>query len=130
DLDAAGYDQRVEEAPGTLLDAALAWLASFHARFLGETIDGLWPIGTYWHLGTRQAELAVTPDRALRDAAPQLAAQLEAARFQTLLHGDPKEANFCFTRGSAVAAVDFQYTGRGCAMSDVAYLLYGRADEP
>src|SRR5689334_5956053 len=38
DLDAAGYDQRVDEASGRLLEAALAWLASFHARFLGEHI--------------------------------------------------------------------------------------------
>ncbi len=130
DLDDAGYDQRVEEASGALVDACLAWLASFHARFVGETFAALWPVGTYWHLATRQAELAVTEDRALRDAAPRIAAQLAAARYQTLLHGDAKDANFCFTRAGAVAAVDFQYTGRGCAMSDVAYLLYGRADEP
>lgn len=130
DLDRAGYDQRVEEASGQLLDAALAWLATFHARFLGEHIDGVWPVGTYWHLGTRRAEHAAIEDQALRDAAPHIAARLAAARYQTLLHGDPKEANFCFTRDGAAAAVDFQYTGHGCAMSDVAYLLYGRADEP
>ena len=29
-----------------------------------------------------------------------------------------------------MAAVDFQYAGRGCAMKDVAYLLHGRSDEP
>jgi hypothetical protein len=131
DLDARGFDVRVDEASGAQLDAALAWLASFHARFLGEHVDGVWPIGTYWHLATRQDELAIIADRTLRDAAPRITAQLAAGRYQTLLHGDPKEANFCFTRdGAAVAAVDFQYTGRGCAMSDVAYLLYGRSDEP
>lgn len=130
DLDAAGYDQRVDEASGVTLEAALAWLASFHARFLGERSDGLWSVGTYWHLATREDELAAIEDRELRDAAPDIAARLAAARYQTLLHGDPKEANFCFTRDGKAAAVDFQYAGRGCAMSDVAYLLYGRDDEP
>lgn len=131
DLDAAGYDRRAREAPGPLLDAALAWLASFHARFVGEPFDALWPVGTYWHVETRHDELAAIEDRELRAAAPILHERLASARFQTLLHGDPKDANFCFSRdGRRVAAVDFQYTGRGCAMRDVAYLLYGRADEP
>lgn len=130
DLDAAGYDKRVDEAFGPYLDAAIAWLAAFHARFLGEQFTGVWDVGTYWHLATRQEELAAIDDRALREAAPHIAARLASARFQTLLHGDPKEANFCFTRSGAAAAVDFQYTGRGCAMSDLAYLLHGRSDEP
>lgn len=126
DLDAAGYRTRHDDARGAALDACLGWLASFHARFLGEPCDEL---GTYWHLATRRDELPVIADPAVRAAAPVLDAQLSAARFQTILHGDPKEANFCFTRdGRAVAAVDFQYTGRGCAMKDVAYLLHGRRD--
>jgi hypothetical protein len=131
DLDAAGFDRRVDEASGAALDTALAWLASFHARFLGEHFAELWPIGTYWQLDTRRDELPAIDDVELRDAAPAIAERLVAARFQTLVHGDPKEANFCFTRAyDAVAAVDFQYTGRACAMTDVAYLLYGRSDEP
>jgi len=130
DLDAAGFDRRVDEATGPALDAALAWLASFHARFLGERHPELWSIGSYWCLDTRRDELPAIEDRALRDAAPAIANQLLAARYQTLVHGDPKEANFCFTRnGTGVAAVDFQYTGTGCGMTDVAYLLYGRSDE-
>ena len=131
DLDAAGYDQRVEEASGAALDAALGWLASFHARFLDERFDALWPIGTYWQLETRRDELAAIADDELRAAAPVLAEQLKSARYQTLVHGDPKEANFCFTRTwTDVAAVDFQYTGRACGIVDVAYLLYGRSDTP
>lgn len=131
DLDAAGYARRVEEAPAHLLDAALHWLASFHARFLGERFEALWPVGTYWHLATRQDELDAIDDRELRAAAPVLDERLSSAQYQTLLHGDPKDANFCFSRdGRRVAAVDFQYTGRGCAMRDLAYLLYGRSDEP
>jgi hypothetical protein len=131
DLDAAGFAVRHEDAEATPLGACLSWLASFHARFLDGRGDGLWPTGTYWHLATRMDELPAIPDRALRDSAPVLDARLSAARYQTILHGDPKEANFCFTEdGRRVAAVDFQYAGRGCAMKDVAYLLYGRHDEP
>lgn len=130
DLDATGYRGRTDEAHGAQLDAVLAWLAHFHARFLGESFPALWPTGTYWHLETRRDELSAIDDRALRDAAPQIAHQLASARYQTLLHGDAKDANFCFADAGAVAALDFQYTGRGCAISDVAYLLYGRSDEP
>jgi hypothetical protein len=131
DLDAAGFDIRADEATGTQLDDALAWLASFHARFLGERFAELWPVGTYWHLDTRRDELDTIDDGELRAAAPGIAERLGAARYQTLVHGDAKDANFCFARaGAGVAAVDFQYTGGGTGMHDLAYLLYGRADEP
>ena len=131
DLDLAGFALRHEDAETTSLAACLSWLASFHARFLGDAGDGLWPIGTYWHLATRTDELQSISDETLRDVAPWLDARLSAARYQTIVHGDPKEANFCFTEDARrVAAVDFQYSGRGCAMKDVAYLLYGRHDEP
>ncbi|HSO38240.1 MAG TPA: phosphotransferase, partial [Labilithrix sp.] len=106
------------------IDLCLAWLAAFHARFLGVAPEGLWKTGTYWHLATRPDELAIIADPALREAAPVLDRHLRAATFQTLVHGDAKPANFCFARGGpAVAAVDFQYVGGGCGMKDVAYLL-------
>lgn len=131
DLDASGFALRSDEAIGSVLDAALRWLASFHARFLGEQVAGVWPIGTYWHLDTRRDELAAITDPALCDAADELATRLEAARFRTLLHGDAKDANFCYRADrTRAAAVDFQYTGHGAGIVDVAYLLYGRADEP
>jgi hypothetical protein len=124
DLDAAGFSERRDPATGRALEACLAWLAAFHARFLGDAAEGLWPEGTYWHLATRLDELAIDPARA-----HGLDRALSSARFQTLLHGDAKEANFCFTRDErTVAAVDFQYVGRGCGMKDVAYLLHGHAD--
>ncbi|MDB4964248.1 MAG: hypothetical protein JWP01_4247 [Myxococcales bacterium] len=130
DLDAAGFAVRHDEADSTALASCLAWLAAFHARFLGAPADGLWPTGTYWHLATRTDELVGITDPALRGRAAWIDAQLSAARYQTILHGDPKEANFCFTADARdVAAVDFQYAGRGCAMKDLAYLLYGRSDE-
>ena len=100
------------------LAACLVWLAAFHARFLGDPGDGLWPEGTYWHLATRLDELSIDSARAR-----SLDQALADARFQTIVHGDAKEENFL-----AAGAVDFQYAGRGCGMKDVAYLLHGHGD--
>lgn len=126
DLDAAGFDGRRRVADARELDACLAWLAALHARFLGASPTSLWPSGTYWHLATRKDELASIDDDELRAAAPILDARLRSARFQTIVHGDAKLANFCFTpSGDAVAAVDFQYAGGGPGVRDVAYLLAG-----
>ena len=51
-------------------------------------------------------------------------ARLSRCRYQTLVHGDAKIANFCLPpEGGSVAAVDFQYVGGGCGMKDVAYFL-------
>ncbi len=124
DLDAAGFAERRRDPKGQELDRCLAWLAAFHARFLGVRPEGLWKTGTYWHLATRPDELAAIDDAALREAAPLLDRKLRSATHQTLVHGDAKPANFCFAPGGkAVAAVDFQYVGGGCGMKDVAYLL-------
>ena len=91
---------------------------------MGESPRGLWQTGTYWHLATRPDECAAISDLRLQEAAPVIDSWLSRARFQTLLHGDAKLANFCFSAdGQAVAAVDFQYTGGGCGMKDVAYFL-------
>ena len=119
-----GLAERRRSPKPAEVDACLAWLAAFHGRFLGANPEGLWKVGTYWHLATRTDELPLIADEALRDAAPVIDGALRAATFQTLVHGDAKPANFCFARGgSAVAAVDFQYVGGGCGMKDVAYLL-------
>lgn len=128
DLDAAGFDRRTSRPDQAQLGACIAWLASFHARFCGVPPDGLWKTGTYWHLATRREELAAIDDAALREAAPRLDRALSACTFSTLVHGDAKPANFCFSRDGSVAAVDFQYVGGGCGMKDVAYLLDG--EEP
>ncbi|MDO3377568.1 ecdysteroid 22-kinase family protein [Geoalkalibacter halelectricus] len=124
DLDAAGLPLRKERLDRPQALACLSWLAHFHARFLGEKPTGLWPIGSYWHLATRQEEWQVIEDAAIRRAAATLDVRLNTCRFQTLVHGDAKVANFCFsTDGRRVAAVDFQYVGGGCGMKDVAYFL-------
>ena len=51
--------------------------------------------------------------------------QLVIVRFQTLIHGDAKPANFLWNSQFQAAAVDFQYVGSGCGVRDVAYFLDG-----
>ncbi|WP_018876351.1 phosphotransferase [Thioalkalivibrio sp. ALE31] len=130
DLDAAGFARRKDHLTRAEAQHCLHWLARFHARFLGHAPKGLWPEGSYWHLATRPDEWAAIEDPAIRAAAPALDAALTSARHRTLVHGDAKVANFCFTPGTdAVAAVDFQYAGGGCGMRDVAYFLGSCLDE-
>ncbi len=124
DLDSAGFSSRRRNVSSVEITACLRWLASFHAAFLGASPEGLWQVGTYWHLDTRPEEFAVLPDGELKRAASAIDEQLRSARYQTLVHGDAKLANFCFTSdGDEVAAVDFQYVGGGCGIKDVAYFL-------
>ena len=136
------------------LGSALRWLAAFHAAFWGRGGGGgahpgggpapapapppVTPPpllaqreGTYWHLATRPAELAAIEGDAewgaLAAAAPGMAADLAAGAagpHGTLVHGDAKAANFCFSAdGARAAAFDFQYVGTGLGARDVAYLL-------
>jgi hypothetical protein len=119
DLTNAGY------APGRPPDigAGLNWLAHFHRRFLGCRPAGLWEQGGYWHLDTRREEFARMPNGLLKDSAAELDRCLRQARFQTLMHGDSKPANFLWRADGRAAAVDFQYVGVGCGIRDVAYFL-------
>lgn len=129
DLDTAGFLRRPQAPSQTDVQSVLRWLANFHATFMGRRANGLWTVGTYWHLGTRRDELARVGDSALRAAASALDAQLNSARFKTLVHGDAKMDNFCLAAASSrpdsgsVAAVDFQYVGGGCGIKDVAYFF-------
>ena len=132
DLDAAGFAGRLTFVSAVELNACLSWLANLHATFLGAEPAGLWVSGTYWHLETRPDELAILAreDPALKDESQVIDQKLKASPYQTLVHGDAKLANFCFSEdGASVAAVDFQYVGRGCGMKDVAYLIGSCLDE-
>ncbi|NQY31785.1 MAG: phosphotransferase [Coraliomargarita sp.] len=132
DLDAAGYPRRTTFVTDGELAACLSWLANFHASFLGSEGVGLWQSGTYWHLETRPDELDVlkSEDPELHAASAAIDARLKGSPFQTLVHGDAKLANFCFSQeGDSVAAVDFQYVGRGCGMKDLAYFIGSCLDE-
>ncbi len=124
DLDSIGYDKRLSSVSWTEIKSCLKWLANFHATFLGVEPDGLWNVGTYWHLATRPDELNVLDDIKLKMAASKIDEILNNAKHLTLVHGDAKLANFCFSKdGKKVAAVDFQYVGGGCGMKDVAYFV-------
>ncbi len=123
DLDEAGYSLRKRSVSWKEISACLEWLAQFHASFLGEVPDGLWEVGTYWHLATRPNELEVLADQRLKAAATAIDEKLSSCTYKTFVHGDAKLANFCFAPDGKVAGVDFQYVGGGCGMKDVAYFV-------
>ena len=124
DLTTRGFDQVLVQASWREITVALRWLAHFHAMFLGDPAEGLWPSGTYWHLDTRPEELDNIQGTRLHAFASLIDARLNRSGFSTLVHGDAKLANFLFSQDhTKVAAVDFQYVGRGAAMKDVAYFV-------
>lgn len=123
DLDEAGYPLRKRAVTWEEIAECLGWLAKFHASYLGKSPDGLWEVGTYWHLATRPQELAVLDDHQLKEAAPLIDDKLNGCTYKTFVHGDAKLANFCFSKDGQVAGVDFQYVGGGCGMKDVAYFI-------
>jgi hypothetical protein len=128
DLELEGYHP-ARPPQSHQIGQGLRWLAQLHARFLGPSPPGLWPRGSYWHLQTRREEWERMPEGPLKEAAPQLDRLLAEARFQTVLHGDAKPANFCWSPEKGAAAVDFQYVGGGCGIRDVAYFLDCCLDE-
>ncbi len=123
DLDEAGFNLRKGSVGWNDISACLEWLAQFHASYLGQVPDGLWKVGTYWHLETRPQELEKLHDNRLKDAASVIDSKLNNCTYKTIVHGDAKLANFCFSKDGSVAGVDFQYVGGGCGMKDVAYFI-------
>lgn len=124
DLDAAGFEARKTQLNLQQAQLGLHWLAHFHAHFMLEEPHGLWETGTYWHLATRQEEWHAMKGGELKQKANWIDEQLNQCQFKTIVHGDAKVANFCFSSDMKyVAAVDFQYVGGGCGMKDVVYFL-------
>jgi hypothetical protein len=124
DLNESGFTERKDTASIEEMKVCLGWLANFHATFMGKKTTSLWQVGRYWHLATRPDELAALSDLPLKLAAVQIDQALKDCPYKTLVHGDAKLANFCFsTNGQQVAAVDFQYVGGGVGMKDVAYFI-------
>ncbi len=123
DLD-TNFPLRKSELDFSEVKVCLDWLANLHATFLNHKPTGLWDVGTYWHLATRPDEFEKIEHPALKAKAHLIDDLLNQCKYQTIVHGDAKLANFCFTEnGEDVAAVDFQYVGKGCGMKDVAYFL-------
>ena len=130
DLDGVGYPVRKSWLDVEEVQLGLNWLANFHATFLNESPDNLWQEGTYWHLATRPDEFEAMEPGKHKDMATQLDQALSRCQFQTIVHGDAKVANFCFSEDmTQVAALDFQYFGGGCGMKDVIYFLGSCLDE-
>lgn len=118
------YPLRKQQLNFSEVKACLKWLANFHGTFFNEKPNGLWAIGTYWNLETRPDEFKKIEHQELKAKAHLIDDALNQCTYQTILHGDAKLANFCFSEnGENVAAVDFQYVGGGCGMKDVAYFL-------
>jgi len=123
DLD-ENYPIRKEHIDLLEVKVCLKWLANFHGVFLNEKPNNLWEIGTYWNLETRPDEFKKIEHQELKSKAHHIDEVLNECIYQTIIHGDAKLANFCFSEdGCKVAAVDFQYVGGGCGMKDVAYFL-------
>ena len=124
DLDGTDYSETRTNVSRVEIEACLTWLANFHATFIHKNYGKLWEEGTYWHLKTRPDELESLEDIRLKEVASLIDQKLANCNYKTIVHGDAKLANFCFTiEGSKAAAVDFQYVGGGCGMKDVAYFL-------
>lgn len=119
-----GFPLTLSKANHGAIHSCLKWLGFFHGQFMNESAEELWEIGTYWHLATRPDELAALSDPVLKLNAKKLDQILANSPYQTLVHGDAKLANFCFSDDfQFAAAVDFQYVGKGCGMKDVTLFL-------
>lgn len=130
DLDANGFNVRKRNLNLDEVKSCIHWIASFHATFLKTSPNHLWPIGTYWHLETRQDEFIQITDKNLIKYAPRIDHKLNNINYNTIVHGDAKVANFCFNpEEKKVAAVDFQYVGGGCGVKDLAYFIGSTLDE-
>lgn len=124
DLDLSGFPVRKTSVTWAEMLSCINWLAHFHAVFMGKEPDGLWKVGTYWHLDTRPDELKALKDHKLKSIAGLMDQKLKNVKYKSFVHGDAKLANFCFSEERLeVAAVDFQYVGSGCGMKDLVYLV-------
>ncbi|MAZ49392.1 MAG: choline kinase [Halobacteriovoraceae bacterium] len=119
DLQYLGFKPK-SEITSDEIKLCIEWLAHFHFIYLDQSPSDLWETGTYWHLETRPKEFEIMPEGPLKKYAHIVDQKLNSSKFQTLLHGDAKLANFLFSEDK-VSAVDFQYCGKGVGVKDLAY---------
>ena len=91
------YPLRKDQLNLSEVKVCLKWLANFHLTFLTLNPKGLWPIGTYWHLKTRPDEFKNIDHQELKSKAHLIDELLNQCKYQTVVHGDAKLANFCFS---------------------------------
>ncbi|MGY5452747.1 phosphotransferase [Agarivorans sp. MS3-6] len=124
DLHNQGFTQVKQHVSYQQALVCIGWLANFHGRFLQSNGQHLWPQGGYWHLATRPDEHTAMANEPLKHAAKAIDQALHNSHYHCLIHGDAKLANFCFNApATRVAAVDFQYVGKGCGMQDLALFM-------
>ena len=107
----------------------LRYLARFHGINWGQSVEGLWPEGSFWQLGTRMDELQYLDTSWKRygldrDMALRIHELVTSLPHRTIVHGDAKAANFFwFDERGDVGGYDLQYVGGASPMRDIAYTL-------
>eukprot|EP00891_Asterochloris_glomerata_P001529 jgi/Astpho2/1529/fgenesh1_pg.00026_%23_25_t len=110
-------------------EAALAWLARFHAAFWGARVavcaeeHGLWCQGGYWTLEKRQPDLHRMPAEWRRTVA-----SFAGSFPQVFQCPSVQTANIFLAQAEGQAwtasACDYQWTGGGLGVRDVVYLIW------
>ena len=124
DLDGDGYHIRKEKSSISELKQCISWLTVLHGNTLSFKDVNLWAKGSYWSLSTRIDEYECMRESHLKTQSYKIDNVLTNTVYKCIIHGDPKLANFCFhDNQKEVAGLDFQYTGAGCGMRDLVYLI-------
>lgn len=120
DLDPLGFPARFKNRCNFSFEQLLPmvrWLAKFHASFWRneKAAEVMWPVATYWNIEKRKDEFQKCKDDSeLIKKGEILDKMIHGAKYKTLIHGDGKVENFCFsTDGKKVAGIDFQWSGQG-----------------
>ena len=111
--------QNIDDYKVEHIYAVVKWLAQFHAQGFTLINSKPFPLGGYWHLETRPDEFERMEFIDLKRHARYLADSLYKAKYQTLIHGDSKLANYAFDDCYKVLGYDFQYVGSGIGLQDV-----------
>ncbi|MCH2230346.1 MAG: DUF1679 domain-containing protein [Crocinitomicaceae bacterium] len=124
DVAEIGFTQIHKKVTLNQLKLCISWIAILHINTLNKPNTKLWKKGSYWNLSTRTDEFNKMSNSTLKGYAKRIDQKLEETNFKCLIHGDAKLANFCFHHTkNEVLGLDFQYTGHGCGIKDLVYLI-------